>query len=381
MSPNPKPFTLDRVVRMLIGLFAVVLLFLLVNKLSGVLLPFFIAWLLAYLLQPFVGFFQYKLKFKNRMLSIFATLLLFFGSLTGLVFILAPIVSLELQKLSQSIVVYTQTIDMNTFIPVAWQTEIKHYLEQLKFQSVLKDQNIMDGIKKLAPQLWDLVNGSIDFIFGFSVVMVVFLYLVFILLDYENISAGLFYIVPPKYRKLITEVIVDLESGMNRYFRGQALIALIVGVLFVIGFSIIKLPLAIVLGLLIGLFTLVPYLKVVLLVPCAIMGLLQSAETGQSYGTVLLGITIVFAVVQVFEDMFLTPKIMGRVTGLNPAVILLSLSVWGSLMGVVGMIIALPMTTLIISYYKRFVLKEFHEDEMVVPESSIEAVSEKGVDM
>ncbi|MBP7612616.1 MAG: AI-2E family transporter, partial [Paludibacter sp.] len=103
--------------------------------------------------------------------------------------------------------------------------------------------------------------------------------------------------------------------------------------------------------------------------------------TGQSYGSVLLGIAVVFAIVQVFEDMFLTPKIMGRVTGLNPAVILLSLSVWGSLMGMVGMIIALPMTTLIISYYKRFVLKEFHEEGIVAPESSIEIVTDKGVDM
>lgn len=381
MNTNPKPFTLDRVVRMLIGLFVVVLLFLLVNKLSGVLLPFLIAWLLAYLLQPFVGFFQYKLKFKSRALSIFATLLLFFGSLTALILVLAPIVSLELQKLSQLIVVYTQKLDVNTFIPVAWQIEIRHYLEHLKFQSVLKDQNIMEGVKKLAPQLWDFINGSLDFILGLSVIVVVFLYLVFILLDYEKISSGLFHIIPPKYRKLITEVIVDLESGMNSYFRGQALIALIVGVLFVIGFSIIKLPLAIVLGLLIGLLTLVPYLKVLALIPCAVMGLLQSVETGQSFGSVLLGIAIVFAIVQVIEDMLLTPKIMGRVTGLNPAVILLSLSVWGSLMGMVGMIIALPMTTLIISYYKRFVLKEFHEGDIVVSENSVEVVADKGVDM
>jgi predicted PurR-regulated permease PerM len=96
---------------------------------------------------------------------------------------------------------------------------------------------------------------------------------------------------------------------------------------------------------------------------------------------VLLGIAIVFALVQVLEDMVLTPKIMGRVTGLNPAVILLSLSVWGSLMGMVGMIIALPMTTLIISYYKRFVLKEFHEEEMVGQENTVEIVSDKAVDM
>ena len=57
-------------------------------------------------------------------------------------------------------------------------------------------------------------------------------------------------------------------------------------------------------------------------------------------------------------DGFLTPKIMGKATGLNPAVILLSLSIWGSLMGVLGMIIALPVTTLMISYYKHFVIGE-----------------------
>ncbi|MBR5172756.1 MAG: AI-2E family transporter, partial [Phascolarctobacterium sp.] len=60
---------------------------------------------------------------------------------------------------------------------------------------------------------------------------------------------------------------------------------------------------------------------------------------------------------QCIQDLFLVPKIMGDVTGMNPAIILLSLSIWGALLGVTGMIIALPMTTLCISYYKRFVLK------------------------
>ncbi|MFA6582128.1 MAG: AI-2E family transporter, partial [Paludibacter sp.] len=79
---------------------------------------------------------------------------------------------------------------------------------------------------------------------------------------------------------------------------------------------------------------------------------------GQSYGSILLGIAIVFIIIQILEELILVPRIMGKVTGLNPAVILLSLSIWGALMGMVGMIIALPMTTLIISYYKRYVLKE-----------------------
>ena len=99
---------------------------------------------------------------------------------------------------------------------------------------------------------------------------------------------------------------------------------------------------------------------------------MQSMETGQSYGSVLLGSAIVFVIIQSLEDMFLTPKIMGKVTGLNPAVILLSLSVWGSLMGVVGMIIALPMTTLMISYYKRFVLHDGLDEEAAQPEVTAE---------
>jgi len=359
---NTKPYTFDRVVRMLIGLAVLTVLFLLIQRLSGVLLPFLVAWLLAYLLQPMVHFFQFKLRFKNRAISILATLLLFFGSITGVIWMLAPVVSTEIQKLSQLVVTYSQTLNVNSVVPVVWQHEIQHYLQHLNIVTFLKDENVMNAVKKLAPQLWDFINGSLDFILGFSVVIIVFLYLIFILLDFEKISASMLGIIPPKYKKLTTEIILDLESGMNRYFRGQALIALIVGILFAVGFSIIGLPLAILMGLMIGVLNLVPYLKAVAIIPALTLGLLQSVETGQSYGSILLGIAIVFVVIQLLEDLLLTPRIMGKVTGLNPAVILLSLSVWGSLMGMVGLIIALPVTTLIISYYKRFVLEKEKPD-------------------
>ena len=92
--------------------------------------------------------------------------------------------------------------------------------------------------------------------------------------------------------------------------------------------------------------------------PCIILCLVQSAQTGQPVWLTLLLMTIVFIVVQTFQDMFLTPKIMGKVTGLGPAAILLSLSIWGALMGVIGMIIALPLTSLGISCYKHYVLHE-----------------------
>lgn len=363
---NTKPYTFDRVIRMLIGLAVFIGLFLLIKRLSAVLLPFLVAWLLAYLLNPIVLFFQNKLKFKSRILSIFSTLLLFIGVFAGMIWFLTPLIISEMGKLSELVVRYSKDLNVNTFLPVAWQNEIREYLWTLDIQTVLQNENIMNGIKKLAPQLWYLINGSLNFVFGLAVVIIVFLYTIFILLDYKKISEDWIEIIPPKQREIVSEVLHDLEVGMNRYFRGQALVAIIVGILFSIGFSIIQLPLAIVLGLSIGLFNMVPYLQLVGVIPALLLALLRSAETGQSYLSVLLGIAIVFLIVQLIQDIILTPKIMGKVTGLNPAVILLSLSIWGSLMGVIGMIIALPMTTLMISYYKRFVL---HEQQATIIES------------
>jgi len=379
MGITSRPYTFDRVVRMIIGLAILVFIFFLINRLSGALLPFLIAWLLAYLLQPIVRFFQVKLKLKSLLLSIICTLLVIIGSLIGIIWYLTPIVTNEISKLSELILIYTKGINVNTLLPVAWQNDIRYYLSHLNIESIMKDQNVMEIVKKVAPELWNIVNSSLDFVLGLAVVIIVLLYLVLILLNYDKLASGLFKSIPPNYRTLVTEIIMDIENGMNRYFRGQALIALIVGILFSIGFSIIHLPLAILLGLFIGLINMVPYLKIIGIIPTATMGLLRSVETGQSYGSVLLGIAIVFILIQMTEDLILTPKIMGKVTGLNPAVILLSLSIWGSLLGIIGMIIALPLTTLIMSYYKRFVLEADQDEEMKQIEADESISPDEGV--
>lgn len=147
----------------------------------------------------------------------------------------------------------------------------------------------------------------------------------------------------------------DVKVSMNRYFRGQACVAFLVGILFSIGFSIVGLPLAILLGLFIGLLNMVPYLQVVGFLPTLLLCMLKSA-TPASFWWLVFGCVIVFVVVQLIQDMILVPRIMGHVMGLNPAIILLSLSIWGTLLGLIGMIIALPLTTLLQSYYERYIL-------------------------
>lgn len=350
------PYTLDKVVRLVIGLTILVLIFLLFRRLSAVLTPFFIGWLLAYMLHPIVSFFQYKLKFKSRVLSILTTLILFFSTITGIIILLIPQISKEINKASILIQHYTRNLTVDSFLPVAWQNAIMEYLSGFNLTEILNNPNIVEIVRKVTPQLWGVFNSSLSFVLSLMVVVIVLLYLIFILKDYEKITESIPNIIPKTYRPIVSGIFSDIEAGMNRYFRGQALVALIVGILFTIGFLIIDLPMAIVFGLFVGLLNLVPYLQTVAIVPGMFLFILKASEPGHTLGGVLLSVLIIFVIVQSFQDLFLVPKIMGKVTGLKPAVILLSLSVWGSLMGVIGMIIALPLTTLIISYYRRWVL-------------------------
>lgn len=352
-----RPFTLDRTVRLLISIAIGALLLYVVNYLRDVLLPFLVSWLLAYMIHPIVRFFQYRLKLRNRGLSVTVTLLLLIGSIAGIIALLYPLIATEVHKMDLLLNTYMRSESNGGIIPVEWIEQLSSIWSNMDLHALLQNSDIQGAIKSMLPKMWSVVNTSFNAVMSLAVVFISILYLVFILMDYEKISNGWIHIIPPKYRTFISELAEDLETGMNRYFRGQALVASLVGVLFAIGFSIMGLPLAIIIGLFLGLLNMVPYLQVIGIAPCLLLGLLQAAESGTSYGLILLFITLVFIIVQCIQDLFLVPKIMGDVTGMNPAIILLSLSIWGALLGVTGMIIALPMTTLCISYYKRFVLK------------------------
>ena len=352
-----RPFTLDRTVRLLISIAIGALLLYVVNYLRDVLLPFLVSWLLAYMIHPIVRFFQYRLKLRNRGLSVTVTLLLLIGSIAGIIALLYPLIATEVHKMDALLNTYMRSESNGGIIPVEWIEQLSSIWSNMDLHALLQNSDIQSAIKSMLPKMWSVVNTSFNAVMSLAVVFISILYLVFILMDYEKISNGWIHIIPPKYRTFISELAEDLETGMNRYFRGQALVASLGGVLFAIGFSIMGLPLAIIVGLFLGLLNMVPYLQVIGIAPCLLLGLLQAAESGTSYGLILLFITLVFIIVQCIQDLFLVPKIMGDVTGMNPAIILLSLSIWGALLGVTGMIIALPMTTLCISYYKRFVLK------------------------
>ena len=166
-------------------------------------------------------------------------------------------------------------------------------------------------------------------------------------------------LVPHSRRRQVYHIGRDIKNAMNRYFRGQALIAFLVGVMFSIGFLVIGLPMGVVLGLFIGLLNMVPYLQLVSLPITALLCLVWTVSTGGDFWLIFWEAMAVYVIVQCIQDLFLTPKIMGSAMGLNPAIILLSLSVWGALLGFMGLIIALPLTTLLLSYYNMYIIQRY----------------------
>lgn len=358
MTVQRKEITFDRFIRGTLTAAGVIGILYLLDHLSGVLLPFFIAWLIAYITYPMVIFYQYKLRMRSRVVSILAVMLTLAAICTAISLFFIPPMIEECIKMKELLGAYLQNGNEQTSIPEAINEFIHNNIDAKWLMQTLDSETIVQAVQKVVPKMWSLVATSYNIIIGIFAAFIMVLYYFFILLDYEQISGGWVNLIEAKHRRKVVALLNDVKDSMNHYFRGQSLVAFCVGVLFSIGFLIIDFPMAVSLGLFIGLLNMVPYLQIIGLIPTVMLALIKAAETGENFWWILGLAMIVFCVVQLIQDTILTPKIMGKITGLNPAIILLSLSIWGSLMGMLGMIIALPLTSLLLSYYQRYIRKK-----------------------
>ena len=351
-----KEITFDRFVRILGIVLLVGGVLYTMNFLSSVLLPFFVAWLLAYLMYPIVKFVQYKLHVPTRALSIIVALVFVLAVIGGVFYLIIPPMIDQFEKLGDIVMQYVkQGTNGESFQAVVqqWLHDNRQAIEQ-----VFKRKDVSDAIKSAMPKLFSVLGQTANVILSIVASLITLLYMFFILLDYEYLSSSWIKIFPKKVRPFWQSLMKDVERELNSYIRGQSLVALIMGILFCIGFTIIDFPMAIGLGILIGIMDLVPYLHTFALIPTAFLALLKAADPGQNFWVILASAVAVFCIVQVIIDMVVTPKVMGKAMGLNPAILLLALSVWGTLLGFIGLIIALPLTTILIAYYQRYVTKD-----------------------
>ena len=352
-APGRRPYTFDRVVRLVLSALGVIGAIWLIDILSSVLLPFVVAWLIAYLLEPLVQYNRKPLGVRRRVLPVMITLFECVLLLSAVSVFVVPSVLNEMHHLAGAVTTYSVEHNNVSQIPA----EIQDYIrENIDFVAISKQLTGQDW-RSLLSTVGSFIAGGYDVVMGVFSWFVVLLYIVFIMLDYERLLLGFRHLVPPRYRDVTFGILDDVTRSMNHYFRGQALVASIVGVLFAIGFLIIGMPMAIVLGLFIGLLNMVPYLQLISLVPATLLCLVWSVDGGGSFWNLWFSAMAVYIVVQCIQDLFLTPKIMGHAMGLNPALILLSLSIWGTLMGFIGLIIALPLTTLLLAYYDRYITR------------------------
>lgn len=356
-----KPITFDTFVRWLIGALVAVAVLYIINYLSGVLLPFFVAWLIAYLLYPMVKFVQYKMHVRSRVLSIIITLVFVTAVIAGIGWLIVPPMIEQFEKLGDLATHYVERKTQIADVPAAVQEWIQEHNKDI--EKFFRSSDFTDVLKQAAPQLFSVLGHTANVIISIVGSFITILYMFFILLDYEYLTNNWIRIFPVKNRPFWQGVANDVERAMNSYMRGQGLVALIMGILFCIGFTIIDFPMAIALGILIGIMDLVPYLHSLVLIPTVFLALLKAADTGQNFWVILGSALAVFIIVQLIIDFIVTPKVMGKAMGLNPAILLLSLSVWGALLGFIGLIIALPLTTLIMAYYQRYITKEKSVEE------------------
>ena len=359
---DSRPYDLDRVFRLVITAATLVGLFLLVRYLAEVLIPFAVALLIAYLLNPVVAVVQRRIK--NRTAAVLITV---FGSsllAVGLLVLLVPIVMDELRGLRS---LADQLREQGSLLqqriqaiaegdaPVWLQLAIEKSREFVTSEHFLA--LAADAAKKLAPGIQGLLTGVYGFFAGLVGLVIVLLYLVFLLNDFGDVEGKWQNLLPPRFRGSIVGFVHDFSAVMGRYFRGQFIIAVTTGVLFAAGFWILGLRLAVVLGLGVGLLNMVPYLQLVGVIPAVLLSILHALETPDvSIWMGLLGLVIVFAAIQLIQDAILVPRIMGEVTGLRPAVMLLGVFVWGKLLGFLGLVLAIPLTGLLITYYQRHIL-------------------------
>ena len=366
--------TLGRFLRILLALIMITISYFVLNSLSSVLLPFAVAWLLAYLMNPLVCFIQNKLRFKYRAPSIVAAIVVVLLVIATLLLLIVPAMIEEAATFKNITASFLSNNIKNPSIPPAIVEYLRSVANKEGIISLLQTSEAQEVMQAIASRTHIVLTGTVDVIMQMFGIFITLLYMFFILLDFERLAQEWPLYLPVRWRNIANKLSKDLVNGMNQYFRGQALVALCVGVLFSIGFCIIDFPIAIGFGIFIGVLNLVPYLQIVSLLPMMLLALLKAANTGDNFWAVLAGAVVVMCIVQVIQDMLLVPFIMEKRMNLHPAIILLSLSVWGKLLGILGMIVALPLTTLLLGYLKRY--HELNGE----PDESYQNPLEKAVD-
>ncbi len=373
-----KHWNLDKVMHFLKILVLFTVGMLLIYYLRGVLFPFFAAFLIAYIVDPIVNRLQKKVK--HRIVAVIIVLLVAGLALAGALRLFIPLVIGEVQNLGVLIAKVFNDSEwaarIEKLMPGGLYETIQSLIswEQLSASMQHLDfwREVQNIAGKVLPGAWGVLSYTGTIVLWFSGAAVIFMYLVFIMLDMPKLRRGLYSLVPERFQDNAISFAKETDRFMGTYFRAQSLVALTVGTLYAIGFGIMGLPMGVAFGLFSGALNMIPYLQLTTIPLALVLAVVHALNTGMPFWEVALIICSIYLVVQVIQDFFLVPHIVGGSMNLPPVGILLSLSIWGKLLGFLGLLVAIPFTCLCLVYLQKLPKNRF-DDDLDMPEPPPEA--------
>lgn len=347
-------------VAVLIG--AVIVLGWLLAYFSNVLWPLAVAGVLALMLRPAVVLLQRRLRL-TRLTAVIVLYVLFVLLAAGvLLLIIPPLIDQVINFVGYLPTLWTSAVEWVQRQYPEWVAVLEHHLNN---PSIRK---LVDGVANEAKALFTHAVPSMRAAFGGIIDVIAFLthlaiipvYLFFFLLmrgqPTRNLGSQLPFL-RPRVREDVVFLASEFVSIVESFFRGQLLIGLAMGVLFALGFTVIGLKFGLFLGLALGILNIVPYLGTILGLAIALpLAFFQPGGGWQLLGLVVL----VKIVVQAIESWVLTPKIMGHHTGLHPLAIIVAIFFWGTALGgVLGMVLAVPLTAFFVTAWRLAKYKYF----------------------
>ena len=343
------PFRHNQAARSILLVGAFLVLIWLFSRLAGVLVPFVLAYILAYMLNPVLDRAEIRLKMPRWLGAILMTLVAT-GAVTAFFILLVPALVSELERLGTDIF-YAMSSLRDYLVDSA-------ILERLERAGVVDRAVLLDNLTNLvqdqataiansipdtAQRVVRSISSLIQFITVGAITPVLFYYT---LKDYDGITSRLVELFPRvngsrNYLNVAGHVV-------GRYLRGQLTISAIAAVIVTTALTIGGVPFALVIGLLAGILNMIPNIGIVI---TQIIGILIAFVFGDPGLVKALIVFLVLLGESLLEQSVLTPKIQGQQVGLHPVLIMLSLFVFGSLMGFFGLLIAVPATALIVTAY------------------------------
>lgn len=339
-----KDKKLNFIIIMAIGL---AILFYILSKLKWLFIYFSIALFLAYFFDPL-----YKFLISKKIPKLFAILVVFAIIITLLILTIFFVIPSLINQLNVLYNEIPKFINKYQDMILSIEPQLSKFINPADVEALLKEnlselqKNILGFSQSMIIYLSNIVSSIT---FGIVIVPLILFYL---LRDILAFKENLYTFVSKERKKEFKEILEEIDHIISGFIRGRLIVCFIVGTLIGIGLYFLNLKFALIIGIVSGIFNFVPYLGPIVGVILALIFALGSSWW------VLLMIVILFILVNQIEAIYLNPNILGKELGLHPLTIILSILICGQLLGILGVLMAVPLAAILKVLLFRYLVKE-----------------------